>query len=164
MKERCGRCEEYKPSEAGHSGRLATINIVPEIKRQEKMIPVTESRARESCCFMRLEQVKLRLLQVNFVFIIFYLLSTISFSLQLHLKKPWVRGKSLRGFSLAAMTALLMSCSPSWPMAKMMLSTYLLSILFNNNLLDKSQGKEKRESNMPSISKWGNTVIQGDFF
>ena len=53
MKERCGRCEEYKPSEAGHSGRLATINIVPEIKRQEKMIPVTESRARESCCFMR---------------------------------------------------------------------------------------------------------------
>jgi len=53
VKERCGRCEEYKPSEAGHSGRLATINIVPEIKRQEKMIPVTESRARESCCFMR---------------------------------------------------------------------------------------------------------------
>ena len=51
--ERCGRCEEYKPSEAGHSGRLATINIVPEIKHQEKMIPVTESRARESCCFMR---------------------------------------------------------------------------------------------------------------
>ena len=35
--------------------------------------------------------------------------------LQLHLKKPWVRGKSLRGFSLAAMTALLMSCSPSGP-------------------------------------------------
>ena len=61
------------------------------------------------------EQVKLRLLQVNFVFIIFYFLSTISFSLQLHLKKPWVRGKSLRGFSLAAMTALLMSCSPSGP-------------------------------------------------
>ena len=27
--ERCGRCEEYKPSEAGHSGRLATIIIVP---------------------------------------------------------------------------------------------------------------------------------------
>ena len=53
VKERCGRYEEYKPSEAGHSGRLATINIVPEIKRQEKMIPVTESRARESCCFMR---------------------------------------------------------------------------------------------------------------
>ena len=41
------------------------------------------------------EQVKLRLLQVSFVFIIFYFLSTISFSLQLHLKKPWVRGKSL---------------------------------------------------------------------
>ena len=47
------------------------------------------------------------------MFIIFYFLSTISFSLQLHLKKPWVRGKSLRGFSLAAMTALLMSCSPA---------------------------------------------------
>jgi len=61
------------------------------------------------------EQVKLRLLQVSFVFIIFYFLSTISFSLQLHLKKPWVRGKSLRGFSLAAMTALLMSCSPTGP-------------------------------------------------
>ena len=43
--------------------------------------------------------------------------------------------------------------------AKMLLSTSLLSILFNNNLLDKSPGKEKRESNMPSISKWGNTVI-----
>ena len=27
--ERCGRYEEYKPSEAGHSGRLATIIIVP---------------------------------------------------------------------------------------------------------------------------------------
>ena len=27
--ERCGRWEEYKPSEAGHSGRLATIIIVP---------------------------------------------------------------------------------------------------------------------------------------
>ena len=62
-----------------------------------------------------MEQVKLRLLQVIFVFIIFYFLSTISFSLQLHLKKPWVRGKSLQGFSLAAMTALLMSCSPSGP-------------------------------------------------
>ena len=34
----------------------------------------------------------------------------------------------------------------------------LLSILFNNNLVDKSPGKEIR-SNMPSISKWGNTVI-----
>ena len=62
-----------------------------------------------------MEQIKLRFLQVIFVFIIFYFLSTISFSLQLHLKKPWVRGKSLRGFSLAAMTALLMSCSPSGP-------------------------------------------------
>ena len=104
------------------------------------------------------EQVKLRLLQVSFVFIIFYFLSTISFSLQLHLKKPWVRGKSLRGFSLAAMTALLMSCSPSGPMAKMLPLTSLLSILFNNNLLDKSPGKEQMESNMLSISKWGNTV------
>merc|ERR1712055_502322 len=87
------------------------------------------------------EQVKLRLLQVNFVFIIFYFLSTISFSLQLRLKKPWVRGKSLRGFSLAAMTALLMSCSPSWPMAKMLLLTSLLSILFNNQLAGSCQGR-----------------------
>ena len=36
--------------------------------------------------------------------------------------------------------------------------TSLLSILFDNNLLDKSPGKEQMESNMPSISKWGNTV------
>ena len=61
-------------------------------------------------------------------------------------------------WSLAAMTPLLMSCIPFWPMAKMLLSTCLLSILFNNNLVDKSPGKEIR-SNMPSISKWGNTVI-----
>ena len=81
---------------------------------------------------------------MNIVCIISYFLSTISFSLQLHFRQPWVRGKSLRGFSLAAMTALLMSCSPSWPMAKMLLSTL--------------SGKEKRESNMPSISKWGNAV------
>ena len=90
-----------------------------------------------------MEQVKLRLLQVSFVFIIFYFLSTISFPLQLHLKKPWVRGKSLRGFSLAAMTALLMSCSPSWPMAKMLLLTPLLSILFNNYLLEVVREEEK---------------------
>ena len=72
-----------------------------------------------------------------------YFLSTISFSLQLHFKQPWVRGKSLRGFSLAAMTALLMSCSPSWPMAKMLLLTSLLSILFNNNLLEVVREEEK---------------------
>ena len=29
---------------------------------------------------------------------------------------------------------------------------------FNNNLLDKSPVRKKTESNMPSISKWGNTV------
>ena len=80
---------------------------------------------------------------MSFVFIVFYFLSTISFSLQLHFKQPWVRGKSLRGFSLAAMTALLMSCSPSWPMAKMLLSTSLLSILFNNNLLEVVREEEK---------------------
>ena len=84
-----------------------------------------------------------RLLQVNIVRIISYFLSTISFSLQLHFKQPWVRGKSLRGFSLAAMTALLMSCSPSWPMAKMLLLTSLLSILFNNNLLEVVREEEK---------------------
>ena len=43
-------------------------------------------------------------------------------------------------------------------MAKMLPLTSLLSILFNNNLLDKSPGKEQMESNMLSISKWGNTV------
>ena len=80
---------------------------------------------------------------MNIVCIISYFLSTISFSLQLHFKQPWVRGKSLRGFSLAAMTALLMSCSPSWPMAKMLLSTSLLSILFNNNLLEVVREEEK---------------------
>ena len=56
------------------------------------------------------------------------------------------------------MTALLMSCSPSGLMAKMLPLTSLLSILFNNNLLDKSPGKEQMESNMLLISKWGNTV------
>ena len=80
---------------------------------------------------------------MNIVRIISYFLSTISFSLQLHFKQPWVRGKSLRGFSLAAMTALLMSCSPSWPMAKMLLLTSLLSILFNNNLLEVVREEEK---------------------
>ena len=91
----------------------------------------------------KVKQIKFRLLQVNFVCIISYFLSTISFSLQLHFKQPWVRGKSLRGFSLAAMTALLMSCSPSWPMAKMLLLTSLLSILFNNNLLEVVREEEK---------------------
>ena len=62
---------------------------------------------------------------MNIVCIISYFLSTISFSLQLHF------------------TALLMSCSPSWPMAKMLLLTSLLSILFNNNLLEVVREEEK---------------------
>ena len=33
-----------------------------------------------------------------------------------------------------------------------------LSILCSNNWLDKSPGKEKKESNTPLTSKWGNTV------
>ena len=82
-------------------------------------------------------------IQLMLVCIISYFLSTISFSLQLHCKQPWVRGKSLRGFSLAVMTALLMSCPPSWPMAKMLLLTSLLSILFNNNLVEVVREEEK---------------------
>ena len=43
-------------------------------------------------------------------------------------------------------------------MAKMLRLMSLLSTPVNNNLLDKSPGKEKKESNTPLISKWGNTV------
>ena len=60
--------------------------------------------------------------------------------------------------SLAAITALPMSCFPSGPMAKMLRLMSPLSILCSNNLLDKSQGKEKKESDTPLTSKWGNTV------
>ena len=75
-----------------------------------------------------------------------------------HLKQLWVREKSLQGFSLAAMTALLMSCFPCGPMAKMLRLMSPLSILCSNNWLDKSPGKEKKESNTHLTSKWGNTV------
>ena len=44
------------------------------------------------------------------------------------------------------------------PMAEMLRLMSLLSTPFNNNLLDKSPGKEKKKSNTPLISKWGNTV------
>ena len=79
------------------------------------MIAVTDIRARESFCFMRWSKSSWGFFRWVSCSLFFFFLSTISFSLQLHLKKPWVRGKSLRGFSLAAMTALLMSCSPSGP-------------------------------------------------
>ena len=43
--------------------------------------------------------------------------------------------------------------------ADVLLSLWAKMLPFNNNLLDKSPVRKKTESNMPSISKWGNTVI-----
>ena len=42
--------------------------------------------------------------------------------------------------------------------ADVLLSLWAKMLPFNNNLLDKSPVRKKTESNMPSISKWGNTV------
>ena len=42
--------------------------------------------------------------------------------------------------------------------ADVLLSHWAKMLPFNNNLLDKSPVRKKTESNMPSISKWGNTV------
>ena len=146
--ERCGRCEEYKPSEAGHSGRLATIIIVPYRSSAKKkwfllqtLEPEKVSGSWGGASQVEASSGEFRVHYFLFLFDHLILLAAASQEALGPRKEP----------------AGLLPGSDDRP-ADVLLSLWAKMLPFINNLLDKSPVRKKTESNIPSISKWENTV------